>query len=162
MRKEGSNMGKRAEIDERDRLTLIKECLAKRMRIREAARRAGVHSSTMQKWISHYKAEGETGLQDGNKDQRSYSEEIKQKAVKDYVSGGGSLLSVASRYNIRSESLLLRWVKAYNCHGEITQKYGGKAMARKRYTLEDRIQAVKEHLEQGKGILEIAAKSSIE
>jgi len=132
------------------------------MRIREAARRSGVSPSTIQKWISHYKAEGETGLQDGTKNQRSYSEEIKQKAVKDYVSGAGSLLTVASRYNIRSESLLLRWVKAYNCHGEITQKYGGKAMARKGYTLEERFQAVKEHLEQGKSVLEIAAEYRVE
>ena len=41
-------MGKRAEIKEAERLELIKECLAKRMRIREAARRAGVSHSTKQ------------------------------------------------------------------------------------------------------------------
>ena len=46
-------MGKRAEVEEAERLLLIKECLAKRMRIREAARRAGVHPSTIEKWISH-------------------------------------------------------------------------------------------------------------
>ncbi len=40
-------MGKRAEVEEAERLLLIKECLAKRMRIREAARRAGVHPSTI-------------------------------------------------------------------------------------------------------------------
>jgi len=40
--------------------------------MREAARQTEVSSSTMQKWINHYKAEGGTGLQDGNKDQRSY------------------------------------------------------------------------------------------
>ena len=35
-------------------------------------------------------------------------------------------------------------------------------MARKRYTLEERIQAVKEHLEQGKSIPEIAAENRVE
>jgi len=155
-------MGKRAEIDEAGRLLLIKECVAKRMRIREAARRAGVSPSTIQKWISRYKAEGEAGLQDGNRDQRSYSEEIRRKAVEDYLSGAGSMLSVVSRYGIRSENLLGRWIKAYNCHGEITQKHRGRAMARNGYTLEDRFQAVKEHLEQGKSISEIAAEKRVE
>lgn len=155
-------MGKRAEIDEAERLLLVKECLAKRMRKSEAARRAGVSRSTIQKWINLYMTEGEGGLQDRNKDQRSYSEEIKQKAVADYLSGVGSLLSIASQYNIRSENLLLRWIRAYNCHGEITRKQGGKDMARKRYTLEERMQAVKEHLEQGKSIPEIAAENQVE
>ena len=155
-------MSKPTEIDIEYKIWLIEECLAKRMRGREAARRAGVSPSTMQTWISHYKEEGEDGLRDGNKNQRSYSEEIKQKAVKDYVSGRGSLLSVASRYHIRSGNLLLRWVKAYNCHGEITRKEGEEEMARKGYTLEERYQAVKEHLEQGKSVLEIAAEYRVE
>ena len=72
-------MGKRAEVEEAERLLLIKECLAKRMRIREAARRAGVHPSTIEKWISHYEAEEEAGLQDRNKAQKSYDEETKRK-----------------------------------------------------------------------------------
>ena len=119
-------MGKRAEVEEAERLLLIKECLAKRMRIREAARRAGVHPSTIEKWISHYEAEEEAGLQDRNKAQKSYDEETKRKAVADYLSGGGSLLSIARRYSIRSENLLLRWIRAYNSHGESTRKEGGK------------------------------------
>ena len=155
-------MGKRAEIKEAERLELIKECLAKRMRIREAARRAGVSHSTMQTWIRHYKAEGEAGLQDRNKAQRRYSEETKQKAVADYLAGTGSLQSIAGQYNIRSENLLLRWIRAYNSHGENTQKQGGAAMARKIYTLEDRLQAVKAYLEQGKNIWEIAAEKQVE
>ena len=155
-------MGKRAEIEDAERLQLVKECLAKRMRKSEAARRAGVSRSTIQKWISLYITEGEGGLQDRNKNQRSYSEEIRQKAVADYLSGTGSLLSIASRYHIRSKNLLLRWIRAYNCHGEITRKQGGKDMARKRYTLEERIQAVKEHLEEGKSIPEIATENQVE
>lgn len=155
-------MGKRAEVEEAERLLLIKECLAKRMRIREAARRAGVHPSTIEKWISHYKAEEEAGLQDRNKAQKSYDEETKRKAVADYLSGGGSLLSIARRYSIRSENLLLRWIRAYNSHGENTRKEEGKAMARKTYTLEERLQAVKAHLEQGKSIWVIAAEKQAE
>lgn len=155
-------MGKRAEIDETVRLMLIEECLMKRMRVSDAANRAGVRPGTIRKWISHYEAEGEIVLRDGNKNQRTYSDEVRRKAVEDYISGAGSLVSIASRYHIRSETLLHRWVKAYYCHGEITQRQGGATMAKKKYTLEDRLQAVKEYLEQGKSISEIAVENGTE
>ena len=40
-------MGKRIELDGKEKEYLIQECLAGRMRMREAARRAGVGHSTM-------------------------------------------------------------------------------------------------------------------
>ena len=51
-------MSKQKEIDPGFRIWLIEECLAGRMRGREAARRAGVSSTAMQKWISLYKMDG--------------------------------------------------------------------------------------------------------
>lgn len=95
------------------------------MRTREAARCAGVSPTTIQKWISHCKTEGENGLQDRNKDQRSYSEEIKEKAVVDYLSEAGSLLTIASRYNIRPENLLHRWIRAYVWLEHLSPSYHG-------------------------------------
>ena len=47
-------MSKRKEIDPEVRIRLIEECLAGRMRGREAARRAGVSSTAMRKWINLY------------------------------------------------------------------------------------------------------------
>ena len=51
-------MGKRIEMDLQEKEYLIRECLSGRMRMREAARRAGVGHSTMHNWISRYRAEG--------------------------------------------------------------------------------------------------------
>ena len=48
-------MGKRIEMDLEEKEYLIQECLAGRMRMREAARRAGVGHSTMHNWISRYR-----------------------------------------------------------------------------------------------------------
>ena len=60
-------MGKRIEMDLQEKEYLIRECLAGRMRMREAARRAGVGHSTMHNWISRYRAEGSSALsEDGN------------------------------------------------------------------------------------------------
>ena len=60
-------MGKRIEMDLTEKEKLIQECLAGRIRMREAARRAGVGHSTMHTWISRYRAEGVSALsENGN------------------------------------------------------------------------------------------------
>ena len=83
-------MGKRIEMDLTEKEKLIQKCLAGRIRMREAARRAGVGHSTMHTWISRYRAEGVSALsENGNAQRRRYSEEIRQKAVKEYLSGRG-------------------------------------------------------------------------
>lgn len=148
-------MGKRIEMDLEEKVFLVEEYIAGRMKGREAARRAGVGSSTMQSWISRYRAEGIEGLrQDGNRDKRRYDRQTRRKVVEEYLSGKGSSLTIAEKYKLRSGNLVLDWVKEYHRHnGKLT---GGDVMAKKRYTLEERVQVVKEHLENGKSFSEIA------
>jgi transposase-like protein len=79
-------MGKRIEMEAAEKEYLIQECLTgrMRMRMRGAARRAGVGHSTMHTWISRYRAEGASALcENGNAQRRTYSEEIRQKAVEE-------------------------------------------------------------------------------
>ena len=92
-------MGRRVNMDIQEKEFLICECLAGRMRMREVARRAGVGHSTMHNWISRYRAEGASSLsEDGNEERRSYSEEIRQKAVAEYLSGQGSSMVITEKY----------------------------------------------------------------
>ena len=70
-------MGKRVEMPLEKKEALIPECLSGRLRMREAARRAGVGHSTMHVWISRYRSEGRAALEeDGNQSKRSYSPEV--------------------------------------------------------------------------------------
>lgn len=150
-------MGKRIEMDIEQKAWLVEECIAGRMSGREAARRAGVGSSTMQIWISRYRAEGVQALEeDGNQARRTYSEDIRRKAVEEYLSGNGSSMAIAEKYKLRSGNLVLDWVREYHRHKDSTKETGGETMAKRRYTLEDRVQAVKAHLEEGKSFGEIA------
>ena len=104
-------MGKRIEMEAAEKEYLIQECLAGRMRMREAARRARVGHSTMHTWISRYRAEGVSALsENGNAQRRTYSEEIRQKAVEEYLSGLGSAMAIAEKYKLRSGNLVLDWV----------------------------------------------------
>ena len=101
-------MGKRIEMDLEEKEKLIQECLAGRIRMREAARRAGVGHSTMHTWISWYRAEGVSALsENGNAQRRRYSEEVWQKAVEEYLSGQGSSMAIAEKYKLRSGNLVL-------------------------------------------------------
>lgn len=52
--------------------------------------------------------------------------------VPDYLSGGGSGRSVAVKYGIHAERTVLKWVKQYNSHVELTdpRKTGGYLMTK--------------------------------
>lgn len=148
-------MGKRINLAAEEKVFLVEEYLSGRMTGREAARRAGVGKSTMQSWISRYRMEGIVALgQDGNQEKRRYDRETKRKVVEEYLSGRGSSTSIAEKYKIRSGNLVLDWVKEY--HRYNGKESEGDIMTKRRYTLEERAQAVKEHLENGKSFTEIA------
>ena len=151
-------MAKRKEIELEYKIWLVEECLAKRMRGREAARRAGVASTTMENWISRYRSEGTAAFQP-IESPRVYSEETRRKAAGDYLQGKGSLLAIAEKYKIRSPELIRAWVMVYNRHNETNKKTEGMVMAKEnKYTFEKRIQIVEEHLNSGVSINALAQK----
>ena len=150
-------MGKRIEMDLAEKEYLIQECLAGRMRMREAARRTGAGYSTMHTWISRYLAEGVSALsENGNAQRRTYSEEIRQKAVEEYLSGQGSSMAIAEKYKLRSGNLVLDWAKEYHRHREHPKETGGVSVTKRKHTLEERVQAIREHLKDGKSFPELA------
>ena len=138
---------------------LVEACLGKRMLISEAASRAGVHVSNVYKWISQYRAEGPAAFQG---ERKVYSEEIKRKAVEEYLAGQGSLLSISEKYKIRSPSVIVDWIRVHNCHSKAHESEGESTMANTRkYTVEERVQIVKEHLEGGKSVNELAKEHDL-
>ena len=122
-------MSKRKEIDPEFRIRLIEECLAGRMRGREAARRAGVSSTAMRKWIRLYKMDGPAAFASSNA-KRTYSEETKKKVVKDYLNGNGSFQTLCEKYHLRSPELVNRWVKSYNGHKDSKKNSEGFSLSR--------------------------------
>ncbi len=124
-------MSKREEIDPEFRIWLIEECLAGRMRGREAARRAGVSSSAMRKWISLYKMDGPAAFASSNA-KRTYSGEIKKKVVKDYLNGKGSFQTLCEKYHLHSPELVNQWVKSYNGRKDSKKNSGGFFMTKRK------------------------------
>ena len=98
-------------------------------------------SSVIMEWVKIYIANGPTDFT-RPKENRSYSAELKRTAVLDYLSGGGSYVDVAIKYNIRSKSQLKRWVLKYNANRELKDYCPNRevymAEARRKTTIEER------------------------
>ena len=111
-------MGKRKEVAFEEKVSLVEEYLAGRLRMREAARRAGVGHSTMESWISRYRSEGISALEEnGNRSKRKYSEDFKRQVAEEYLSGQGSSMAIAEKYHLRSGNLVLGSVKEFSQNG---------------------------------------------
>lgn len=63
---------------------------------------------------------GKEVLEHHNSNLCRYSAAFKQSVVSDYLSGGGSFKTIAVKYGIHAESTVLKWVKLYNSHEELT------------------------------------------
>lgn len=75
-------MRKRKELASEEKVSLVEEYLAGRLRMREAAREARLGHSTMENWISRYRSEGASGLREnGNQAKCQYSWGVKRRVV---------------------------------------------------------------------------------
>ena len=98
--------------------------------------------------------------ENGNRCKRRYSEDFKRKVAEEYLSGQGSSMAIAERYQLRSGNLVLDWVKAYH-EGNSREDAGGSVM-RKDHTVEERLRAVLACLEGGQALKEVARAHQVE
>lgn len=131
--------------------------------LREIYSRYQIRDITLYQWVEKFEKEGTKGLED-SKIWKSYSKELKEEAVKDYLSGEYSQAQVIRKYKISSRSVLQRWIKQYNGHSEL--KDTGKGMRKsmtsgRKTTWEERIQIAVDCLGNGKNYQEIAEKYDV-
>ena len=143
---------------------IVRDYLEGRVGYAESLRRANNSEASFRYWVHQYKENGIKGLLPNSKN-RKYSEEIKRKAVEEYLSGKGSLEQIGEKYGLRSISQLRQWIKVYNAHGDFNSvKFsgGGSYMKQGRETtLEERIQIAKECIACGKNYGEMALKFQV-
>ena len=92
-----------------------------------------------------------------------YAEELKEKAVMEYLQGEGSQTAIAAKYGLRSKSQLQRWIKAYNSGRRFRHRMsGGSRMKEARpTTMEERIQIAKDCIDNGGNYGETALKFNV-
>lgn len=108
------------------------------------AKKYNIGKATLQKWVAAYRVNGINAFipSVGNK---SYSVIFKVSCVKEVLSGAGSSVDIASKYNLHP-SILEKWIRMYNANKEL-KDYNPKrevymAEARRKTTIEERREIV--------------------
>ena len=154
-------MSKSRKISKEEKLAIVKRCLSGEFGVREAGRQIGVNQQSVREWINRYEAEGEEGLTPAQ-GWRKYPKELKEAAVKDYLSGKGSLEEICKKHKIRSTHPLQNWIKVYNGHKEFRNLTGGSRMTKARKTtLEERVAIARECIASGRNYGELAVKYNV-
>ena len=145
-----------------ERIEAARTCADGRMSQAEAARRLGVDKSTVREWVRRYKAGGALAFKE-QEHNTVYTEEMKVAAVREYLSGKGSLREISAKYGMRSTRQLRDWIKVYNNGRDFGRKMsGGSRMKQGRETTqEEKLAIVKDCLENGSNYGETAIKYSV-
>lgn len=140
-------MSRKAKYSFEIKLQTVLNLIDGKESIQAAANRLNMNSTSIRKWVAKYESGGEPALKSNNKN-KSYSVELKQSAVSEYLEGNGSLRDIIATYNISSESILLSWINKYNNHIEtkaynIYESKGVYMRDNKKYTIEQKIEIAK-------------------
>ena len=126
------------------------------------AKLLGVGKSSVSQWIANYKVMGKDAFT-GNGNQH-YSKELKEQAVKDYLSGKGSLQEICKNYKIKSPRQLRSWIMKYNGHEELKASgTGGTVIMTKgrKTTFDERVEIVQYCIAHDHNYTETAAKYNV-
>ncbi len=108
---------RRTKLDPEIIINAMEDYLAGLISKEAIARRLEVSLSSVKQWVLNYQSMGESAFtESGNK---HYSKELKEQAVKDYLSGEGSLHEICKKYKIKSTRQLRNWINVYNGHGKL-------------------------------------------
>jgi len=150
-------MGRKAKYLPEQKIRACEDYLSGRKSASEIARYLGMRKggrSRVRKWSTRYKTYGSSVFEETHHN-KSYSKEFKEKVVKEYLEGKGSLIDLAVKYSIPSDETVRQWVSRYNKHIEL-KDYNPRSevyMTKRRKTsFDERLEIVKYCLEHQRDI----------
>lgn len=135
-------MGRKNKYSKEIKIKVINEYIQGFKSIGNIAYDLGCNEKAVRDWIMMYKEYGADIFDDKTRNQ-SYTKEFKEKVVKEYLDGKGSLESLQIKYKILSNSTLRKWILKYN-NGIILKDY--KPMSEV-YTMKSREVSYEERIE---------------
>ncbi|OZM56050.1 IS3 family transposase [Lottiidibacillus patelloidae] len=128
----------------------------------EIVKKYKVSKSAIRDWKYKFDKFGFEGLKESSS-WKKYSNELKQLAINDFLSGKYSLEEVAKKHEISNESVLRNWIKKYNSHRDLKGTFTGRTttMTIRKTTWEERIQIVIDCLGNGKNYQETANNNNV-
>jgi len=109
-------MYKRNKYDYSFRLRCVKAVLDGKS-VRTVAKENGVEDSNLRLWLGFYETYGKTGIKP--RGYQKYDPSLKLRVLKAIAKGNLSLRSAAVRFNIPSESVIIKWQKSFSEKGEM-------------------------------------------
>ena len=149
-------MSRKEKIKAEDKIRIAKAYVQGKVGLSEAAKQIGVHHTVIEDWVRLYETEGVQAFLPRTNNRR-YDPILKEAAVKDYLSGKGSIRSICKKYKIRDRKQLRIWIKVYNGHKDFKKQTGGSRMTKGRETTQaERIAVAKACISNGKNYGEVA------
>ena len=137
-------MSRRLKYDKETKLEVVKQYLAGESATYLANKYNIPSTCSILRWARRYEALGEKAFMQRNTN-RTYSKELKEQVIQEYLAGNGSFVSLANKYGISADSIVCNWVLQYNSGKEI-KAYDPKGsvftMKARKTTYEERIQIV--------------------
>ena len=153
---------RRTKYDAETIITAVKDYLTGNSSKEAIAKKLGVSWWSIDSWVANYQSMGESAfLGNGN---QHYSKELKEQAVKDYLSGDGSLLEICKKHKIKSTRQLRSWIKKYNGHEELKASgTGGTSIMTKgrKTSFDERVEIVQYCISHDHNYAETAAKYNV-
>lgn len=137
-------MSKRSKYSAEEKYEILKEYENRIVTVQKIALKYQIDRQTLQEWKSTYEKYGLDGLKESEGWKR-YSKELKENAVKDYLSEEYSQREIIRKYEISGRTVLKQWVNKYNSHRELksTVKGMNRSMTKGRSTTwKERIEIV--------------------
>jgi transposase-like protein len=111
-------MSKRSIYSEEEKYNILMLHEEGFMSFREIKSMYNTNHETMRKWRYKYETYGIDGLKESRTWKR-YSKDLKEQAVKAYLSGENSLEETVRKYEISDTHVLRNWIVKYNSHSEL-------------------------------------------
>jgi len=153
-------MGRKFTVSYEDRIDTVEKYLRYEYSMSDLSKQLKVGTTTIKRWLARYQSFGSEGLQETSRNQ-SYSSELKEAAVLDYLSGVNSQMELCKKYGIKSTRQLHNWISKYNGHEKLKASgTGGVSIMTKgrKTTYDERVGIVKYCIEHQNNYAETAQK----
>ena len=141
-------MGRKTKYNPTQKVEIVNSYLNGEKTALQIINNIGIAESTLYGWVHQYNKYGIDIFKE-KKRNKSYSRELKEKVVQEYLKGIDSLDGLALKHNILNKATVFKWVNDYNNHIEL-KDYDPKGdiymVERRKTSLEERIEIVEYYL----------------
>ena len=106
-------MGRKNKYSKETKIKVINEYITGIKSLSDISKNIECSEKSVRNWVMMYKEYG-ADIFDNKPHNKSYTKEFKEKVVKEYLAGEGSLRDIQLKYKILSPETLRKWILKYN------------------------------------------------